>query len=37
MVLLLMGTYYSVIETSPPKVVLMDAQPYAIIKYTVNG
>ena len=31
-----MSIYYSVIETSAPKVVLMDAQPYAIIKYTVD-
>ena len=32
-----MGTHYKVIETTAPKVVLMAAQPYAMIKYTVDG
>ena len=32
-----MNTHYRVIETAPPKVVLMAAQPYAMIKYTVDG
>ena len=32
-----MGTHYKVIETAAPKVVLMAAQPYAMIKYTVDG
>jgi hypothetical protein len=32
-----MGTNYRVIETAAPKVVLMAAQPYAMIKYTVDG
>jgi hypothetical protein len=37
MLILLYDTHYQVIETADPLVILLDAQPYAMIKYLVDG
>jgi hypothetical protein len=37
MLLLFVETFYKVIETAAPLVVLMESQPFALIKYTVDG
>ena len=37
LILLFQNNYYKVIEIAPPQVFLLDAQPYAMIKYFDNG
>jgi hypothetical protein len=37
LILLFHNNYYKVIEIAPPQVFLLDAQPYAMIKYFDNG
>jgi hypothetical protein len=37
MKLLFKNNHYEVIETSPPQVFLMGAEPYTVIVYTLEG